>query len=204
MPKIQEIVNTLGGMKYFTLIDLENEFFHVKIREEDKEKTAFMAGNRLMQCKRMPQGYKNSSAIFQHAMELILTGLVGEKCLVYVDDILVFGRDMKEHDDNLKAVEERLKEYNLKQNFAKRITRSEKVKFLGYEITYNSLKPCLDRAQGIKNYGMPKTKKKLQRFLGLINYDRNFIKNLSEKLKPLYTLLKKDNKFVWTAEAETN
>lgn len=94
----------------------------------------------------------------------------------------------------------RLQEYVLEENSSKRIECVEEVKFLGYLISYNTVRPCLDRANGIVNYEEPKTKKQLQRFLGLVNYDRTFIENLSDKLKDLYALLNKDKKFIWTSK----
>lgn len=59
------------------------------------------------------------------------------------------------------------------------------------------MKPIVERQQGICDYKPPNTKKELQRFLGMINYDRMFIKNITEKISPLYKLLEKDTKFCW-------
>jgi hypothetical protein len=150
----------------------------------------------------MPQGFKNSPAVFQRGMTLILEGLLGKICLVYVDDILIFGKTIEEHDRNFEEVKKRLDEYNLIENVDKRIFRETKVKFLGYEIECNIVKPACDRAQGIMNFPSPKTKKQLQRFLGLVNYDRMFIKNMASILKPLYSILSKERKFQWTENEE--
>jgi hypothetical protein len=73
---------------------------------------------------------------------------------------------------------------------------------LGYEIEHNKIRPTLKRAQGIVNFETPKNKKALQRFLGLANYDRMFIKNISEIAKPLYCLLSKENPYLWNEEAQ--
>jgi hypothetical protein len=89
---------------FFTTIDLKDGFFQIPIRECDKEKTTFSTGEKLYQFTKMPQGYKNSPGIFQRAMTLILEGLLGKVCLVYIDDILVFSRTEEEHDANLKQV----------------------------------------------------------------------------------------------------
>jgi hypothetical protein len=150
-----------------------------------------------MQFKKMPQGFKNSPAIFQRAMSLILKNLIGKICLVYIDDILVFGKTKEDHDLNFEIISKTLKEYNLTENKQKRIFREENVLFLGYEISYNTIKPNTSHKQGIMEYKTPKNKKELQRFLGFINYDRMFVKNMTEKIKPLYVLLEKDKKFFW-------
>lgn len=145
----------------------------------------------------MPQGFKNSPSIFQRAMSIIFQDLIGTSCLVYIDDILIFGETREIHDKNLKLVLGRMAKYDLKENTDKRKFCLVKIEFLGYEISYNKIKPLVKRAQGIVDYNVPKTKKQLQRFIGMMNYDRNFIKGITEIAKPLYELLNKDVKFVW-------
>jgi hypothetical protein len=201
IPKIDELIATLRGKSYFTTIDLKDGFFQVPIKEADKIKTAFYTGSRLMQFTRMPQGFKNSPAIFQRMMSQIFSDLIGKKCLVYIDDILVFGENIIEHDKNLEDVLEILKKYGLEENLIKRNERKTRIQFLGYDIEKNKIKPTLVRAQGIADFPIPKNKKQVQKFLGMINYDRLFVKNITETLKPLYNLLNKDKKFEW-GEAE--
>ncbi|KAG0442406.1 Retrovirus-related Pol polyprotein from transposon 17.6 [Dictyocoela muelleri] len=203
IPRIKELISTLYGKKYFTRIDLKDGFFQIPIKKTDREKTAFYTGSRLMEFNRMPQGYKNSPAIFQRAMHLIVKNLIGNCCIVYIDDILVFGESIDEHDRNLSKIIERLNEFGLEENKDKREERVEKIKFLGYQISLNHITPSFERAQGIVDYKAPKTKRELQRFLGMINYDRMFISNLSSDLKILYALTEKKKKFEW-GEDENN
>ncbi|KAG0438725.1 Retrovirus-related Pol polyprotein from transposon opus [Dictyocoela muelleri] len=152
-----------------------------------------------MQFTKMPRGYKNSPAVFQRGMGLILEGMIGVNCLSYIDDILVFGDDILEHDKNLNLVKERLKKYNLIINEEKSIYSLKEVEFLGYKISKNRMAPLTKRSEGIINYNRPNTKKQLMRFLGLLNYYRLFIKNMSARIKPLYELLKNGgNKLKWT------
>lgn len=66
-------------------------------------------------------------------MDLILVSLIGEKCLAYVNDILVFGKTEAEHDANLKLVDERLKQYEIKQIVQKKVVKRQNVAFLGYD-----------------------------------------------------------------------
>jgi hypothetical protein len=145
----------------------------------------------------MPQGFKNSPAVFQRAMTLMFKDVIGVKCIIYTDDILVFGKTKEEHDDNLAEILSIMNCYGLKENVDKRVTCQETVSFLGYKIQMNKISPDLNRAQGIIEYERPKTKKALQRFIGIINYDRMFVKNITEILSPLYNLLQKENKFEW-------
>jgi hypothetical protein len=71
-----------ANSKYFTLIDLKDAYFHVEINEDDKIKTAFYSGKRLMQFRKMPQVFKNAPAIFQRAMNIIFKDRLNDVVLV--------------------------------------------------------------------------------------------------------------------------
>lgn len=115
LPRINELFITLRDMKYFSLIDLKDGYFQVEINKSDREKTAFFTGNKLMQFKKMPQGFKNSPAVFQRVMSHILKDYIGKICLCYIDDILIFGKTKCEHEKNFKKIKERLDEYELEE-----------------------------------------------------------------------------------------
>jgi hypothetical protein len=131
-------------------------------------------------------------------MNIMFGEEIGKRCLVYIDDILVYGKTKEQHNENLRVIEEIIKNYGLKENRDKRVQCVEAVKFLGYEIELNKLKPSLDRSQGIVDFETPKNKRGLQRFLGMINFDRIFIKDINKELYSLYDLLRQENKFNWT------
>ena len=202
LPRIPELIGSLHGNHYFSSLDLKDGFYQVPIATRDKEKTAFYTGERLMQFTRMPQGYRNSPAIFQRVMTLVLEGLIGKACLVYIDDILIFGKTETEHDDNFKRVLERLEKYGLKENIDKRCYKQREIEFLGYCIKNGRYEPKVGRAQGIVDYKRPANRKELQRFLGLLNYDRVFVKKLSEIALPLYGLLEKEKGYTWEEQHE--
>ena len=99
---MSELIRTLYNKKHFSIIDLKDGYFQVPLSIQDREKTAFLTPDkRLFQFKVMPQGYKNSPAIFQRGMTMILEGLLDVACVVYLDDILIFGENQSEHDKNL-------------------------------------------------------------------------------------------------------
>jgi hypothetical protein len=83
----------------------------------------------------------------------------------------------------------------MNENLQKRIERVTEVKFSGYFIGNNKIKPSLDRTAAITKFPLPKTKKELQRFLGLLNYDRMFLKNVTKDTRPFYKLLEGRKKF---------
>ena len=85
----------------------------------------------------------------------------------------------------------------MQENEEKRINRVEEINFLGYKISCNKIKAKLERSPGIRDFERPKNKKELQRFIGLINYDRQLISNLSKFAKPLLKLISKETRFLW-------
>ncbi|KAG0439367.1 Transposon Ty3-I Gag-Pol polyprotein [Dictyocoela muelleri] len=122
-------------------------------------------------------------------MYLILNEFIGNNCFVYMDDILIYGKTEEEHDENLNDILKRLKSFNLKINKEKSKFKQYQVKLLGYNISLNKIKPLLDRSECIKPFPMPKNKRDLRKFICINNYDRIFIPNLYEKLKPFYEII---------------
>jgi hypothetical protein len=109
LPRIDETIECLSGAKFFTKLDLASGYWQVPVAEQDKCKTAFTANNNLYEFNVMPFGLCNGPATFQRLMDTILRGLTWEKCLIYIDDILIFASTFDDHLKNIKAVFERIK-----------------------------------------------------------------------------------------------
>ena len=98
LPNIEEILYNLKGKRLFTKLDIEDGFFQIPLEEKDRYKTTFRYKHRLFEWTVMPMGFKNSPAIFQRYMDNVLGDLIGKCCSIYVDDVLIFGKDEIEHD----------------------------------------------------------------------------------------------------------
>ncbi|KAF7670561.1 Retrovirus-related Pol polyprotein from transposon opus, partial [Cucumispora dikerogammari] len=176
--------------KHFSVLDLKDGFWQVMLRKEDREKTAFLdSNNKLYQFKRMPRGLKNSPSFFQRGMCVVLDGLIGKTCFVYIDDILVFERESEEHNKNLSEVKKRLATYGLKIDDKKSVIDREKVDFLGYSISENNVSFTLNSSEAILDIKHQPISVKLDASSGMTNYDRSFIPELSELDKPLYNII---------------
>ena len=101
LPRIDDSLHQLAVSSYFSTLDLTSGYWQVGMSEESQEKTAFVTWNGLYEFKVMPFGLCNAPATFQHLMEKVLCGVVREKCLIYLDDILVMGQTFDEHIENL-------------------------------------------------------------------------------------------------------
>ena len=95
IPVVSEILDALGKSKYFSTIDSASGFLQVPVKLEDEAKTAFSTRDGHFQYTRMPFGMKGAPATFQRLMTTILRGIQGIKCLVYLDDVVVFGENLK-------------------------------------------------------------------------------------------------------------
>ena len=103
-----------SNSKYFSTLDLDSGFWQVPIEPSSQEKTAFITHSGLYQFRVMPFGLVNAPSMFQRLMETVLAGLIGETCIVYIDDIIVPGATFQEHLSNLRAVLDRLRSAKLK------------------------------------------------------------------------------------------
>ena len=190
VPHPQMIIEKTFGKKWFSVIDLKDGYFQILLKEEDRHKTAFLFMNKLYQWRVMPQGFKNSPAIFQAVMERVLEGLIGVVCVVYLDDILVLGETIEEHDKNMRLVLERLGEADLRVNWKKLQYRQRQVKFLGTLVDGSFKRPFQGQIEKVVECTPPRTIKALQRFLGLANYLHQYIPRQAELAAPLTEMLK--------------
>ena len=97
LPRVDETLQSLAGSTYFTTLDLASGCWQVEIDENSKEKTAFSITRGHYEFNVMPFVLTNVPATFQRLMECVLAGLIGEQCLIYLDDIVVFSNTFDEH-----------------------------------------------------------------------------------------------------------
>lgn len=194
LPNITDLLDKLGKCQYFTTLDLASGFHQIQMNEKDIEKTAFNTENGHFEFLRMPFGLTNAPATFQRVMDGILRGIQNEKCLVYLDDIIIFSTSLQEHLERLKTVFQRLRETNFKIQLDKSEFLRHEVAYLGHVVTPEGVRPNPDKVKAIKNYPIPKTTKQIKGFLGLLGYYRRFINNFAKLTKPLTKCLKKGAK----------
>jgi len=114
LPKIDTCLDTLNGCKFFSSCDLHWGYWQTEIDERDRDKTAFVTRKGQWRFKVVSFGLANAPSQFARIMELVMSGLTYDVCLVYLDDILVFSKTFDEHLDRLVTVFDRLDRYSLK------------------------------------------------------------------------------------------
>lgn len=195
LPDITEIIEALSGSIYFTHLDLYQGYYNVNLDKNSRKYTAFSSGQYQM-C-RLPMGMKTSPNSFSRMMNLAMSGLNNEKCLIYLDDLIVFGRNLDIHNKNLQDVFERLKKVKLKLNPSKCTFLKKQILYLGHLISNEGILPDPDKVIAVKNYPTPQNADEVKRFVAFTNYYRKFIKNFAEIAYPLNQLCRKNVNFVW-------
>ena len=202
LPLISECTDTLSGNLWFHTLDLASGYWQIAIHPDDRHKTAFLTKYGLFQHVRMAQGLCNAPATFQRVMHLVLRGLTWNKALVYLDDIIVLGKTFEESLENLELVLQRIRAHNLKLKPKKcQLFRTE-VQFLGRTVSRYGVALTNDRIDCVLKWPIPRDSHEVERFLGFINYHRDFLPGLADLLTPLYALTKKGATYHWSRECD--
>lgn len=197
LANITDIFDSLSGAVYFSTLDLSQGYYQVEIKDSDRPCTAFVTDKGQYQMRKLPMGLKISPSAFSRMMTIAMSGLNYDKCFVYLDDLICFGRNIEQHNKNLISVLQRLREVNLKLNPKKSIFLRKEVIYLGHRISAEGISPDPEKFEVMRNFPIPKNANETKRFVAFANYYRKFIKDFSLKSAPLNRLSKKDASFVW-------
>jgi hypothetical protein len=183
-------MDLLKGSKYFISFDMFSPYRQVEVEEHHKERTAFTVGPLgFYEWNRMPFGLTNAPATFQRLMETVLQDLHWTKCVVYLDDILIFSDTVYVHMSRLENVFEPLSAAGLKLKPSKCSFFQSKVKYLGHFVSEKGIETDPSYVNDVSEYPAPRDVKELRRFLGLAGFYRRFQKDYAKIPQPLTSLL---------------
>ena len=202
LPRIDDSLDLLANTKYLTSLDLASGYWQVGMEPASQEKTAFITYSGLYEFTVMPFGLCNAPATFQRLMENVLAGLAREKCIVYLDDVLVIGQTFQDHLTNLRDVFTRLLKAGLKLKPTKCKLAQRKVEFLGYVVSDGGISADPKKVMAVSDFPKPTDLKSLRSFLGLTSYYRRFVPCFSSVAQPLYSLTRKDAPYEWSLDCE--
>jgi transposase InsO family protein len=198
IPDVKANLSLMAGSRYFTLLDIENAYWNIPIREEDKDKTGFVTPFGSFRYEKMAFGLSGAPSTFQRVMDAMLVGLRDVEVLVYLDDLLLFSETIEDHVRKMRLVFERVREANFKLSVAKCTFAVPEVVYLGHVVNEEGVAPDPSKVKAIREFPRPKKVRDIRAFLGLSGYYRAFIRNYAAMSRPLTQLTKKDEKFIWT------
>jgi len=135
-------------------------------------------------------------------MDFVLCGLSYMTCLVYLDDIIIFGKSFEEQLARLREVSSRISSANLKLKPTKCSLFRRSVSFLGHVVSEQGISMQTEKVQAIRDWPPCDSLTELRAFLGTCGYYRRFVKDFSTLAAPLYALTKKGAKYEWTPECQ--
>ena len=195
LPLISDLIDSIGKKKVFTKMNLRWRYNNVRIKKGDKWKAAFSILEGSFKPMVMFFGLTNSPAIFQAMMNNLLRDLVvEEKIAVFIDDVMVMTETKEGHDEIVKEVLRRLEENDLFVKLEKCVWKVRKVGFLEVIIGENGIRIEKKKVQGVIEWPVSKNVKDMQKFLGLANYYKQFVKDFAKIAKLLHKMTRKENK----------
>nr|GEW06096.1 putative reverse transcriptase domain-containing protein [Tanacetum cinerariifolium] len=150
----------------------------------------------------MPFGLTNAPAVFIDLMNRVCKPYLDKFVIVFIDDILIYSKDEKEHEEHLKAILELLKKEELYAKLSKCEFWIPKVQFLGHVIDSQGIHVDLAKIESVKDWASSKSPTEIRQFLGLAAYYRRFIEGFSKIAKPMTNLTQKKVKFEWGDKQE--
>ncbi|XP_067212248.1 uncharacterized protein [Linepithema humile] len=194
-PLIEDCLARLGNKKVFSLLDLKDGFHQIKVHPQHTKYFAFATPDGQFEFTRLPFGFCEAPAEFQKRLIQIFQPLIrDDKVIVYIDDILIPSVSIEDNLTTLKQVLLLLKQYNFQLNFKKCLFLKKQIEYLGYILSPDGITISPRHTKAVYDFPQPRKMVEVQRFLGLTNYFRKFIKD-TIKARLLQNLVRKSVDF---------
>ncbi|GBG84562.1 hypothetical protein CBR_g38844 [Chara braunii] len=201
LPLIDDLLERLGGAKFFSKLDLKSGYHQLSICPNDCYKSAFKTWYGHFEWAVMPFGLTNAPTTFQAAMTNEFRAMLDRFVLVYLDDILVYSWTLEDHLGHLRRVLETLCRAKYKANREKCEFVRQELEYLGHFVTPEGISPLSDKIQAIQEWPEPRNVTHIRLFLGLAGYYQRFIKGYSKIAAHLTKLQCEDRPFDFGEDA---
>lgn len=201
LPSTDQLLAQLDGAVMFSKLDCNSGFHQIPLAKESQELTTFISPFGRYCYTRLPFGISSGPEIFQRTMCQLLGDQQGVIC--DMDDILVFGKTKEDHEKSLEEVLTKLKNAGLTLNAEKCEFRKTSIRFLGHIISPKGIAIDPEKVTAITKFPRPTSITELRRLLGMVNHVAKFAgSGLSDRIKPLRDLLKKEADWIWSSPQE--
>ncbi|KAL1549147.1 hypothetical protein AAHA92_17282 [Salvia divinorum] len=184
--RIDDLFDHLRGAGVFLKMDLKSGYHQLKVRKKDIPKTAFR------------------TSCVMDLMNRVFHPYLDKFVLVFIDDVLVYSKNEKEHEEHLRITLETLRAEKLYAKFSKCEFWLKEVNFLGHVVTAEGIRVDPAKVEAVQIWKTPKTPNEIRSFLGLAGYYRRFIEGFSKIARPMTQQIKKGIKINWTTECEAS
>lgn len=195
LPKVDDTLAQLSGATTFSKLDANSGFWQIPLAEDSRHLTTFITPFGRFCFNKLPFGISSAPELFQKRMSAILEGLSGVLCLL--DDILVFGRDQKEHDSRLTAALQRVRDAGVTLNRDKCEFSKSRLTFLGHIVDKDGISADPEKTSAIRDMATPTNITELRRFMGMANQLGKFSPNIATLSQPLRELLSSKRAWHW-------
>ncbi len=193
---INEMINKIVGCRHLTWLDIISTFNKLQMHSDSENYTIFIIALEAYKSKMLSFKLINDSVLFQQYMNDVLWDFLNDFCQVYLDDILIYSKTQREHQQHVKMILNHLWEADLQMNIRKCEFNVEEIVFLEVIVSEQDL--CMNsiKVKVIVNWTTSINLKEVQSFVKFVNFYRRFIKNFSKLVKSFTQLTRKDTSFV--------
>jgi dsDNA-binding SOS-regulon protein len=204
LPRIDQIIDSTAGCARLSFLDAYSSYNQIKLKKEDKKKTAFITPYGMFCYQVMPFSLKNAGATYQRMMQNCLGSQIGSNIQVYIDDVVITKRKEESLISDLAETFDNLNRYKLKINPTKCSFGVSAGQLLGFLVSARGIEANPEKIQAILTMGKPTKPHDVQKLAGRVTALSRFVARLGEKALPFYALMiKSDNKFKWIEKADT-
>lgn len=196
---VKRIVRWLATKRVYSVVDLRDGYFNIKLREQDCHLTSIRTVLGQFQYAVMAQGLKGACAYFQSVVNKVYDGLrladgmeVSNVCAImaaYLDDLGIGSETAADHLRDLRQVFERTRAAGLRFKLAKCLFGKRSVEILGHQVANGSIRPSNDHLAVFSRFREPRNAADLLRFIGLVGFFGEHVEGAADRLAPLYEVL---------------
>ena len=199
IPTAKDIFNNLTSSKHFAVFDFTSGYWQIPMHPSDRHKTAVVTPKGLYEFTRMPFGLRNAAQTFQRMMNHFIQDL--PNCMAYIDDIIIHAPTQADLIKFTRQMLVKCRQWKLHLRRDK-VQFGTSVQYLGHTVSADGILPMNSNVDPILNFAQPQTRCQLRRFLGMINFYRNYLPNIAWVLAPLHQLSSPKYPFKWTQDHE--
>jgi hypothetical protein len=192
----------MKGAVVFSKIDLRSGYHQLRIKEGDIPKTTFRTRFGNYEFIVVPFGLTNVSTVFMSLMNGLFPKYLDRFVQVFLDDILVYSKNEREHEEHLRVVLSCLREKKLYGKLSKCSFFQKEIHYIVHIIFGEGISVDPEKVKAIMEWPVPKNAHEVRRFMGIVSYYRRFVEGFSNIEKPITTLQCKGVKYEWTKECD--